>query len=82
MENHVAQILELVPPPTKTVGTDFDWGDVQSHFQIEFPEDFRQLVSEYGRGLFLPSEVYLCNYLEDRCAGRNEFNSEFDQFGH
>lgn len=64
----VSQILQCCAPPASPAALDFSWQDVECHLGVRFPDDFKQLILHYGRGVFQPSSIRLCNYLDGKVS--------------
>jgi hypothetical protein len=71
--NSLNEILEIAPPPEVPYALDFAWQDVESHLSIALPGDFKALVLRYGRGVFQPSWIRLCNYLDSQTNDCDQF---------
>lgn len=60
----IENLFGLAPPPAQPKGINFVWPDVELLLGCSLPKDFKDTVTCYGSGVFQPSAIQLCNYLD------------------
>ena len=60
----IENLFGLAPPPAQPKGINFVWPDVELLLGCSLPKDFKDTVTRYGSGVFQPSAIQLCNYLD------------------
>ena len=58
----IEEIVQLAPIPAIRCAIDSAWDDVEIHYGVPFPADFKILLSTYGRGVFQPCGVLLSGF--------------------
>ena len=50
----IANLCLIAPPPKspKGIGTASEWRQLENHFLLKFPDDYKQLIATYGKGRF------------------------------
>jgi hypothetical protein len=51
MTSSLAQIAELVEPPSKAIGLDRSWEVVEKELGCVLPSDYKSFINQYGSGL-------------------------------
>jgi hypothetical protein len=55
-------LKQLIPPPEEPVCPDGDWRAIEVQLGIEFPDDYKRFIADYGSGS-LQSFLHIWNYL-------------------
>ncbi|MGW2628856.1 SMI1/KNR4 family protein [Streptomyces chattanoogensis] len=71
--NPLARVIERVPPPAEAVNGHGDWADAERALGTRLPDDYKQLVEAYGRGVFWGA-LCLCTPFGDDNPVRLEAN--------
>lgn len=57
------RLRRTIPPPSRPVGVQGDWKEIERKLQLSLPDDYKEFTSVYGSGGFLPFELFVNNLL-------------------
>lgn len=55
----INDLIGLIPPPTEPRDATGDWDAVQASLGVQYPNDFQQMIKQYGTGEFFSGLVVL-----------------------
>jgi hypothetical protein len=57
----LATLAATVPPPANPVSNKGDWGAIEARLNITLPDDYKQVIQQYGAGSVEPATLWLMN---------------------